>query len=107
MTALDVVTAYSVIPGREDIALFLEEAMKGEGWQGSKLNATRHVVDKKLKDREKRYSERRAISKILQLSGDTHWWRVNSMFEPLAEDSEDDCDSEEQDDGINVGCSLC
>ncbi|OCB88557.1 hypothetical protein A7U60_g4260 [Sanghuangporus baumii] len=100
MTALDIVTAYAVIPGREDVALFLEEAMKGEGWQGSKLNAKRHVVDRKLKEREKRFSERRAISKILELSGDMHWWRENDMFESPVEDSEDEGDGEEQNDDI-------
>lgn len=94
ITALDIVTAYAVIPGREDVALFLEEAMKGEGWQGSKLNLKRRCFDKKMKEDEKRHSERRAVAKILELNSHDHWWRETGLLQPSLEDSEDEDDAE-------------
>ncbi|EJD03989.1 uncharacterized protein FOMMEDRAFT_83167 [Fomitiporia mediterranea MF3/22] len=99
ITALDIVTAYAVIPGREDVALFLEEAMKGEGWQGSQLNIKRHSFDKRLKEYEKRHSERQAIAKILDLSVNEYWWRDSSILQHLPEaysDDEDDGDEEDR-----------
>jgi hypothetical protein len=34
LTPLDIVTAHSLLPGREIVALILEESMRGEGWSG-------------------------------------------------------------------------
>lgn len=72
MTALDLITAYSVIPGREDVALFLEEAMRGEGWQSSKMANQRRDVLEKSKQEDKQRSEREAVNRILNLNGE--WW---------------------------------
>ncbi|KLO14496.1 hypothetical protein SCHPADRAFT_872681 [Schizopora paradoxa] len=72
MTALDLITAYSVIPGREDVALFLEEAMRGEGWQSSKMATQRRDVLEKSKLEDKQRSEREAVNRILELRAD--WW---------------------------------
>lgn len=80
MTALDLVTAYGVIPGREDVALFLEEAMKGEGWEGSKLSVKRRQRAAQAKQGEKRRSELHAIDKILELE-EGHWWSGIDLFE--------------------------
>ena len=73
MTALDLITAYAVIPVREDVALFLEEAMKGEGWQSSKMVDQRRDTLEKSKLEDKIRSEREALDKILNL-GD-RWWQ--------------------------------
>ena len=72
MTALDLITAYSVIPGREDVALFLEEAMRGEGWQSSKMATQRRDILEKSKQEDKQRSEREAVNRILDLRSD--WW---------------------------------
>ena len=81
MTALDLVTAYGVIPGREDVALFLEEAMKGEGWEGSKLSVKRRQRETQVKQGEKRRSELHAIDKILELQDEGRWWSGVDLFE--------------------------
>ena len=99
MTALDIVTAYAVIPGREDVALFLEEAMKGEGWQGSKMTVQRHHLDEKVKRDGKRRSERQAISKILDLNDD--WWQTKDLFDSSGA-MEDESDTDDEDQSIYV-----
>jgi len=45
LTPLDLVTAHSTVPGREDVAFLLEEAMKSEGWEGSRMNRRRRLVE--------------------------------------------------------------
>ncbi|TDL28514.1 hypothetical protein BD410DRAFT_893510 [Rickenella mellea] len=73
LTALDVVTAYSVIPGREDVALFLEEAMRGEGWQGTRVAARRRSLDQRRQQNDKQRHVRQRISQMLDL--DDEWWK--------------------------------
>lgn len=92
MTALDIVTAYSVIPGREDVALFLGEAMRGEGWQDNKLSLKRQTMNDKLKHFERRQAERLAIQRILDLNG--QWWGQNDDDSP-EEPSENEKDIED------------
>lgn len=89
MTALDIVTAYSVIPGREDVALFLGEAMRGEGWQDNKLSLKRQTLNEKLKHSERRQADRMAIQRILNLDG--QWWGQNDddLSEEPSEDEKD------------------
>lgn len=69
--------------------------MKGEGWPGSKMNVQRRCLDKKLKERQKRNSERRAIAKILDLNNADRWWRDNALFQSPADDSDDEDNDEE------------
>ncbi|THH09469.1 hypothetical protein EW145_g1987 [Phellinidium pouzarii] len=95
MTALDLVTAYSVIPGREDVAMFLEEAMRGEGWQSSRMTIQRRCFSQKLKHDGKRQAERDAITKILDLNG--QWWRNGGQSEPSFEVSEEEDDEGDED----------
>lgn len=93
MTALDLVTAYAVIPGREDVALFLEEAMRGEGWQNSKMVSHRKLQTERLHRDEKRQAQRVAVMDILGLS--EHWWRQNEAYLPSdasSPESEDEGD---------------
>ena len=89
MTPLDIVTAYSVIPGREDVALFLEEAMRGEGWQSSKMAVQRRDHDQRQKINGQRQSEREAIQKILDIDG--QWWGGDSALD-LSDEEDDSCD---------------
>lgn len=81
MTALDLVTAYGAIPGREDVALFLEEAMKGEGWEGSTLSVKRRHREAQAKQSERRRSELHAIDRILELQDQERWWSGIDLFE--------------------------
>lgn len=81
MTPLDLVTAYSVIPGREDVALFLEEAMRSEGWSSSKLSAQRKSHADRIHFDEKRQAERDAVIDVLGIADG--WWRQsNALSEP-------------------------
>lgn len=94
MTALDIITAYSAIPGREDVALFLEEAMRGEGWQDNKLSLKRQNFNERVKEFERRQAERVAIQRILDLDG--QWWGQDdgTTAEETSEDEKDFEDGE-------------
>lgn len=94
LTALDIVTAYSVIPGREDIALFLEEAMKSEGWTSNKMSEQRRTMDEAQKRIDKRQSDREAIERILNL--DSQWWKSDDRLPSSIEVSEDESDTEDE-----------
>lgn len=99
LTPLDIVTAHSVLPGREDVALLLEEAMRGEGWTGGKLEEKRRVLDEKRKRLEKQRAVQDGVGKTLGL--DMRWWAASDH--PW---SDDDSDDEEADDDVYVGLSL-
>ncbi|KAF7320071.1 hypothetical protein MKEN_00791400 [Mycena kentingensis (nom. inval.)] len=72
LTPLDIVTAHSVMPGREDVALLLEEAMRGEGWTGGKMGEKRRILDAKRKRLNKQRAVRDDVEKALGLN--TRWW---------------------------------
>ncbi|KAF7306855.1 hypothetical protein MIND_00477700 [Mycena indigotica] len=72
LTPLDIVTAHSVLPGREDVALLLQEAMRGEGWTGGKLDDKRRLLDDKRKRLSKQRAIRDGVEKVLGL--DARWW---------------------------------
>ena len=48
LTALDIVTAHSILPGREDVRLLLEEAMREQGWTGGRMEERRKVLSRNL-----------------------------------------------------------
>ena len=87
MTALDIVTAYSVIPGREDVALFLEEAMRGEGWQSSRMAKQRREYSDKLKNNDQRRNEQEVIGRVLSIS--TRWWKSSEQLDSDCTDDDD------------------
>ena len=86
----DIVTAYSVIPGREDVALFLEEAMRGEGWEDSRMSLKRQNVNERLKESSRRQSERSTIQRVLDL--DQQWWGQDKDGISSEEPSKDERD---------------
>jgi hypothetical protein len=94
LTALDIVTAHTVMPGREDVALLLEEAMRGDGWTGGRMEQKRKVLDERIKQRDKRKSVRDIVAKTLSV--DQRWWgdddsdssSVDSEFEEEEENPE-------------------
>lgn len=89
LTALDIVTAHTIMPGREDVALLLEEAMRGDGWAGGKMEQKRKVLDERIKERGKRRSVRDNVAKTLSV--DQRWWGDGD-----SDSSSIDSDSEEE-----------
>lgn len=94
LTALDIVTAYSVIPGREDVALVLEEAMRSEGWQSSRVVQRRQILDRRAQQDGKLRSIREEIGKMLDLSD--QWWGNDGQGRSSAETSEDEQDDADE-----------
>ncbi|KAJ7783698.1 DIL domain-containing protein [Mycena maculata] len=72
LTPLDIVTAHSIMPGRDDVALLLEEAMRGEGWTGGKMEQKRRLFDERRRRREKQRSIRDTIGQTLGVN--PKWW---------------------------------
>lgn len=63
LTPLDIVTAHSTLPGRDDIALLLEEAMRSEGWTGGRMEQKRRRLERHLKNKERKEVMREDIGK--------------------------------------------
>jgi hypothetical protein len=93
LTPLDIVTAHSILPGRDDIALLLEEAMRGDGWTGGRMEHRRRSFDERMKRRGKRRNIRDDVGKVLGVN--PKWWGPDSDSstdsESEDEDEEDDC----------------
>lgn len=84
LTPLDIITAHTLMPGREDVALLLEEAMRGDGWMGGRMEEKRKVLEERLKAKGKREHVRESVAKALQV--DQRWWGTD--------DSDDSADSD-------------
>ncbi len=87
LTALDIVTASSTLPGREDVALLLEEAMREQGWTGGRMEESRRSTEKKLHRIGKRKDVQNDIGRILGI--DPRWWGEIDSTE-LSDDEEDE-----------------
>jgi len=96
LTPLDIVTAHSVVPGREDVALLLEEAMRGQGWEGGRMEQSRRSFDLKMKKKGKHKEVRERVTKILDM--EPSWWGQNS------DDEEDDSDDDEDESDVDYVC---
>ncbi|KAG6885857.1 hypothetical protein C0993_008820 [Termitomyces sp. T159_Od127] len=91
LTALDVVTAHSILPGRDDVALLLEESMRSEGWTGGRMEEKRRIVEQREKRKARKEGVRKEISRILGVH--PSWWgEVDSDSE-----SEDEAGDEDED----------
>lgn len=89
LTPLDIVTAHTVLPGREDIALLLEESMRGEGWTGGRMEQRRRALDEQLKRRNRQRVLYDSISKALEVPA--QWWgEQDAETSTTLSDSEDD-----------------
>lgn len=98
LTPLDVVTAHSIIPGREDVALLLEEAMRGEGWSGGRMEQRRRFVEQQMKKNRKQKDICDGIGRVLDV--DPKWW--NADVTSSDEDTDDEDGSVEDDDRLFV-----
>lgn len=88
LTALDIVTAHSTMPGREDVALLLEEAMRSEGWSGGKKEERRRHVERHAKIKGKNRSVRDNVARILQIK--PRWWGDDNVLSETEDDGEDE-----------------
>lgn len=71
-SSLDLVTGHSLIPGRETVALLLEEAMRTEGWTGGRMEERRKTLDERAVRLRKRNAVRESVNQTLSL--DPTWW---------------------------------
>jgi len=90
LTALDIVTAHTVIPGREDVSLFLEEAMRSVGWQSSKMAQQRRDQERRTVMNGNEKTFKMDISRSLDLN--PHWWpsEENNFAQSDSSDGEED-----------------
>lgn len=92
---LDIITAHTLLPGREDVATLLEEAMRSEGWTGGRMEQRRRALDERLKQSSRRKRIRESIAKIIEIP--TPWWGDSeSEFSSNESDSEVDDESSEE-----------
>jgi hypothetical protein len=88
LTPLDIVTAHTIIPGKEDIALLLEEAMRYDGWTGGKMEQKRRELEARSRRRGKRREEEEKITDILEV--DPRWWNRQVELDSSSDISDDD-----------------
>ncbi|KAF8202842.1 DIL domain-containing protein [Pholiota molesta] len=81
LTPLDIITAHSMLPGKEDVALLLEESMRDK---------RRRLLEQRSKRKGRKKEIREDVGKALGVTPD--WWRRNSDLS----DSEDDSDEDEE-----------
>lgn len=86
LTPLDIISAHSVLPGREDVAMLLEEAMRGEGWTGSRMEMKRSSRERLSKRKGKQKAIRDDVSRLLGIN--PRWW--TSDEDDSGSDSDDD-----------------
>jgi hypothetical protein len=95
LTPLDIVTAHSVLPGREDVALLLEEAMRGEGWAGGRMEDKRRLSEERVRRKDRQKDVRDDVAKVLNVN--PTWWGDEG-----SDSSSTDSDSGDEDDVLFV-----
>ncbi|KDR84897.1 hypothetical protein GALMADRAFT_233353 [Galerina marginata CBS 339.88] len=95
LTPLDIVTAHSILPGKEDVALLLEEAMRSQGWKGGRMEERRRLSEQRKKKKGKEKEIREDIGKVLGVAPD--WWGKDPE---VSDDDSEDEDDEEVDEGV-------
>ncbi|KAJ3549652.1 hypothetical protein NM688_g5158 [Phlebia brevispora] len=96
LTALDIVTARTTLPGREDVALLLEEAMREKGWTGGRMEEKRRKFEKRVSRHRKRKELQESVGKVLRIS--SRWWGdidAEFMFDVFDEDEDEDMGAQE------------
>ncbi|KIJ45525.1 hypothetical protein M422DRAFT_67024 [Sphaerobolus stellatus SS14] len=92
LTPLDILTAHSPIPGRESVALLLEEAMREQGWIGGRMELRRRETELRQRRLDKRKAVKQQVGRVLGL--DNQWW--GDQVEESDDDSEgDDVDNDD------------
>jgi hypothetical protein len=102
-TALDIVTAHSVLPDRDDVRLLLEEAMREEGWTGTRMDERRRAAERKAQRLAKRQALQQNIGKVLDIG--PSWWGELDL-DSLSDSSDDEEDTASEDSEIFVSFQL-
>jgi len=93
LTPLDIVTAHSTLPGKEDIALLLEEWMRGEGWTGGRMEERRRALEQRQKKVGKKKAICEDVGRILGVN--LEWWGKDSENFEADSDSDEDEEADE------------
>ncbi|KAI8980743.1 DIL domain-containing protein [Trametes punicea] len=88
LTPLDIVTAHSTLPGREDVALLLEEAMREAGWKGGRMEEQRRSFEKRMRRLGKRRHIQEEVEKVLGIH--PQWWGDEDLFFSLESEGENE-----------------
>jgi hypothetical protein len=80
------------MPGRQDVALLLGEAMRGEGWTGGRMEEQRRQLERKAARMRRRERVREDVGKLLSIApqwwGDDEWQAITSADEDESEGEE-------------------
>ncbi|KAI0673406.1 DIL domain-containing protein [Trametes maxima] len=89
LTPLDIVTAHSTVPGREDVAFLLEEAMREVGWKGGRMEEQRRSLEKRMRRIGRRRHVQEEIEKTLGIH--SRWWGdEDAFFSPDSDEEPED-----------------
>ena len=90
LTAFDLVSASATLPGREDVALLLEEAMREQGWTGGRMEERRRLAEKRLVLLGKQKDLQDDLNKSLSI--DPRWWGadIESIQSELWDEDEEE-----------------
>jgi len=103
-TALDIIAGYSRVPGRDDVALLLEEAMREEGWTGL---SRRDMRRKALEDSTRRKEQRQAVlQRVGRVLGLPDRWYDDGADEDSGDEDDQPEDDEMMIDDVSCFCSA-
>lgn len=88
------------MPGRQDVALLLGEAMRGEGWTGGRMEEQRRQEERRIARKHKQERVREDVGRMLSIP--PQWWGEDE-WQAIAED-EDESEGEET---LLVSDALC
>ena len=93
LTPLDIVTAHSTMPGRQDVALLLGEAMRGEGWTGGRMEEQRRQLERRAERMRRRERVRENLGRVLPIA--PQWWGDDEWQTIVSESDENGSEGEE------------
>lgn len=81
------------MPGRQDVALLLGEAMRGEGWTGGRMEEQRRQSERRIARKRRREGIREDVGKVLSVA--PQWWGDDDWQSITSESDEDESEGEE------------
>jgi hypothetical protein len=81
------------MPGRQDVALLLGEAMRGEGWTGGRMEEQRRRSERRIARKRRRERIREDVGKVLPVA--PQWWGDDEWQAVASESDEDESEGEE------------
>lgn len=89
------------MPGRQDVALLLGEAMRGEGWTGGKMEEQRRQLERTAAWKRRRERAREEVGKVVSIA--PQWWGDDEWLAIAPESDEGESEGEET---VLVGDAL-